>query len=429
VSDGLSMANESVYALNIGFGVPGSLIAGTQGHGVFALPLQAVELPASIPAPSGSAVQKAVLTANNGTWSGTAPFGYAYQWKRCTQSSGADASGATCSAISGATEKTYQVAALDVGKYLRVGVKAKDLVQATLSGERLSASVGPITAPPGFDPTPPSGFPKLLNSASAPWGTTMTVDTGGNWKSNGVTMATSFAYRWYRCELNQTGCVQLATTTPAYTTTTADVDHVVKATVIGTITDANNGNLTTSSVEKLAAVSGSVYEQTPSVVDAPLVVGPAFVGTVLQSTAGAWTGNNPTFTRRWLRCNDEGVQCGVTSPVVTTSTYPVTAADLGYTFRIEITAQVVDSFQARTKTVQSATSAVVTNESVVTPPDCTALHTAVTKAQQKVKAAQKALADAKKTGNKAKIKKAQKRLTAAKAALKKAKAAAAAGGC
>ena len=425
VSDGLSMANESVYALNIGFGLPGSLIAGTQGHGIFALPLQAVELPSSIPAPTGSPVQKAVLTANNGTWSGTAPFGYAYQWKRCTSSSGADASGATCSGISGATEKTYQVAALDVGKYLRVGVKAKDLVQATLSGERLSASVGPITAPPGFDPTPPSGYPKLNNQASAAWGQTMTIDTGGNWTSNGVTTATSFAYRWYRCELNQTGCVQLATTTPTYTTTTADVDHVVKAAVIGTITD---NNVTTSSVEKLAGISGSVYEQTPSVVDAPLVVGEAVVGTMLQSTAGAWTGNNPTFTRRWLRCNEDGVQCGVTSPVVTTSTYPVTADDLGYTFRIEITAQVVDSFQARTKTVESAPSAVVTNEPV-TPPDCTALHAAVVKAQQKVKAAQKALADAKKTHNKAKIKKAQKRLAAAKAGLKKAQAAAVAGGC
>jgi predicted hotdog family 3-hydroxylacyl-ACP dehydratase len=164
------------------------------------------------------------------------------------------------------------------------------------------------------------------------------------------------------------------------------------------------------------------------VVDAPLVVGPAFVGTVLQSTAGAWTGNNPTFTRRWLRCNDEGVQCGVTSPVVTTSTYPVTAADLGYTFRIEVTAQVVDSFQARTKTVQSVPSAVVANQPVG-PPDCTSLHAGVTKAQQKVATAQKALKAAKKSGKKAKIKKAQKNLSAAKAALKKAQAAAVAGGC
>ena len=422
VPDGLPMGNESVYSLNIGFGLPGALMAGTQGHGIFTLPLQPAAVPASIPAPSGSPVQKAVLTANNGTWGGTAPFAFAYQWKRCNQSSSADASGASCSNISGATEKTYQVAAADVGKYLRVGVRAKNLVLALLSGERLSASVGPVAAPAGFDPTPPSGFPKLLNKASAPWGQTMSIDTGGNWKSNGVTRTTSFAYRWYRCETNLTGCVLLPVTAASYTTTTADVDHVVKAGVIGTITD---GNVTTSSVEKLADVSGAVYEQTPSVVAAPKVVGPAFVGTPLQSTAGAWTGNNPTFTRRWLRCNDEGVQCGVTSPVVTTSTYPVTSADLGYTFRIEITAQVVDSFQTRTATAQSAPSAVVT----VAPPSCTVLDAAVAKAEEKVKAAKKALATAKKSGNKAKIAKAKKKLAAAKAALTKAQAAATAGGC
>lgn len=425
VADGLPMGNESVYSLNIGFGLPGALMAGTQGHGIFTLPLQAVEVPASIPAPSGAPVQKAVLTANNGTWGGTAPFAFAYQWKRCTQSSGADASGASCSNISGATEKTYQVTAADVGKYLRVGVRARNLVLALLSGERLSASVGPVAAPAGFDPTPPSTYPRLLNKASAPWGTTMTIDTGGNWKSNGVTMPTSFAYRWYRCETNLTGCALLPVSAASYQTTTADVDHVVKATVIGTITDANNGNVTTSSAEKLADVSGAVYEQTPSVVDAPRVVGTAYVGTQLQSTAGAWTGHNPTFARRWLRCNGEGVQCGVTSPVVTTSTYPVTAADLGYTFRIEVTAQVVDSFQTRTATVQSAPSAVVK----VAPPSCTVLDAAVAKAQQKVKAAKKALADAKKTGNKAKIAKAKKKLAAAKAALTKAQNAATAGGC
>ena len=316
----------------------------------------------------------------------------------------------------------------DVGKHLRVGIRANNLVLAALSDERLSASVGPIAAPPGFDPTPPNGFPQLLNKASAPWGQTMSVDTGGNWKSNGITMATSFAYRWYRCLTNETGCVLLPNTTSSYQTTTDDVDHVVKATVIGTITDANNSNVTTSSAEKLADISGAIYEQTPSVVDAPQVVGPAFVGTVLQSTAGAWTGNDPTFTRRWLRCNDEGLQCGVTSPAVTTPTYPVTAADLGYTFRIEVSATVVDSFQSRVGTVESVPSAVVTNEPVA-PPDCTAPDAAVASAQQKVKSAKKALAAAKKTHKSAKIKKAQKALAAAKAALTKAQTAATAAGC
>ena len=422
VADGLSMANEPVWALNIGFGLPGSLMAGTQGHGIFSLPLQAAEVPASIPAPSGSPVQNAVLTANNGTWAGSAPFGFAYQWKRCTQSSGADSSGATCSNIAGATSKTYQVVAADVGKYLRVGVRARNLVLAAFSAERLSGSVGPVAAPAGFEPTPPSTYPKLLNKTSAPWGQTLTIDTGGNWKSNGVTMMTTFAYRWYRCETNLTGCVLLPNTGVSYLTSVADVDHVVKATVIGTI---NDGGTVTSSPERLADISGAVYEQTPAVVGAPRVVGPASVGTKLQSTAGAWTGNNPTFTRRWLRCNASGLQCALTNPLVTTPTYLVRSADLGYTFRVEVTATVVDSFQARHGVTQTARSPQV----ALSPTACAALKAKVADAKRAVAAATKALKKAKLTHNAVKIRRAKKRLAAAKAALVKARAAYAAGYC
>ena len=178
-------------------------------------------------------------------------------------------------------------------------------------------------------------------------------------------------------------------------------------------------------------MSGAVYEQTPSVLDAPLVVRAGLRRDPnSQSTAGASKGNHPTFTRRWLRCNDEGVQCGVTSPVVTTSTYPVTAADLGYTFRIEITAQVVDSFQTRTKTVNSAP---VTRggRSMGLPdtPDCTAL---------KHRRGRPAEGEGRPEGTGRREEdrqqdqdqeKARKKLTAAKAALKKAQAAATAGGC
>ena len=225
-------------------------------------------MPASIPAPTGTPAEKAVLTASNGTWGGTAPFGYAYQWKRCTQSSSADASGSTCTSISGATGKTYQAVTADIGKHLRVGIRANNLVLAALSGERLSASVGPIAAPPGFDPTPPNGFPKPLNKASAAW--------VGLCRSTPAATGRATASRWRRASptggtaalTNGTGCVLLPNTTSSYETTTDDVDHVVKATVIGTITDANNSNVTTSSPEKLADISGAVYEQTPSAVDA-----------------------------------------------------------------------------------------------------------------------------------------------------------------
>ncbi len=268
---GIAMAQESVYSLNVGFGTPGSLMAGTQGHGIFTLPLSPVELPASIPAPNGSPVRNQILTANPGIWAGTGPFVYSYQWKRCTTSSAA-----TCSNISGETDRPYQIVQADVGKYLRVGIRATNLVQPGYSAEVLSDAVGPIAAPAGFEPTPPPNYPKLLNAASAPWGVTMTIDPSDDaterWRSNGFPMETTFQYFWYRCALNLSTCDLIPDATGiSYTTTVEDVDHVVEARVVGTIAG-------TKSPSRLAGDSGAVYERKPVNTAAPRVVGKPYVG-------------------------------------------------------------------------------------------------------------------------------------------------------
>jgi hypothetical protein len=98
------------------------------------------------PTVSGAAAEGATLTARNGTWSGSPAFRYA--WRRC------NASGGACSPIAGATSRTYETTAADVGSRLRVRVTATR--GRSVSSD--SAPTGTIAAAPPADP--PDGEPE-----------------------------------------------------------------------------------------------------------------------------------------------------------------------------------------------------------------------------------------------------------------------------
>src|ERR1700720_4693509 len=71
----------------------------------------------SAPTISGQAREGRTLTAATGTWTNS-PTGFTYQWQQC------DASGASCTALSGATSKTYTIAKGDADHTIRVAVTA-----------------------------------------------------------------------------------------------------------------------------------------------------------------------------------------------------------------------------------------------------------------------------------------------------------------
>ena len=74
----------------------------------------------SLPTISGTAQEGQTLSASSGSWGGTTPINYAYQWRLC------DKNGAGCANIGGADSSTYLVKHGDVGDTLRVRVTAKN---------------------------------------------------------------------------------------------------------------------------------------------------------------------------------------------------------------------------------------------------------------------------------------------------------------
>src|SRR5215207_7481321 len=81
------------------------------------------------------------LSADPGTWSGTAPVTYSFQWQDC---SGATA-GSSCSAIAGATGRTYTPTQRDVGYNLRVLVSATDAAVPPVTVQVASAAVASVS--------------------------------------------------------------------------------------------------------------------------------------------------------------------------------------------------------------------------------------------------------------------------------------------
>jgi hypothetical protein len=74
------------------------------------------------PSISGTLQNGQTLTADHGTWTGTQPIAFTYQWRRC------DSNGANCADIAGATSQAYTLTAADVGSTVQVEVTGSNSV-------------------------------------------------------------------------------------------------------------------------------------------------------------------------------------------------------------------------------------------------------------------------------------------------------------
>jgi hypothetical protein len=136
------------------------------------------------------------ITGSQGTWSGAAS--YSYQWYRCTSAALSETSltdstaPSGCSAISGATAISYVSTTTDIGKYLRLQVRARKTVGSDTNARWVyTASTAAVGRPPAVSTSAP---PKIVGS-TATRGKRLTAGKG-TWS---YTTGATYEYQWLRC--------------------------------------------------------------------------------------------------------------------------------------------------------------------------------------------------------------------------------------
>jgi len=172
----------------------------------------------SPPTISGTAQEGQTLKADPGTWSGSTPIDYSYQWRRC------GTGGANCSNIKNATDNIYTLASADVGHRLRVLVTA---VNNDGAGTAQSAATDVVKKAP---PQAPKNTKEPFITGTAQQDQTLTANQGG-WSGS---QPIQFAYRWRRCDNKGGDCVQTTVTAQTYTLGSDDVGHTLRVLVTAT---------------------------------------------------------------------------------------------------------------------------------------------------------------------------------------------------
>jgi acid phosphatase type 7 len=127
-----------------------------------------------LPVISGTTQVGQTLSATKGSWAGTTPMNFNYQWRRC------DGSGGACADLSGATSTTYTTKTEDLGTTLRFHVTATNSLGTAAAD---SAATAPITNVP-TTPPPTGGDPVIAAAGDIACDPTNSNFNAGNGTSN-----------------------------------------------------------------------------------------------------------------------------------------------------------------------------------------------------------------------------------------------------
>ncbi len=268
-------------------------------------------LPANtvLPSISGTDEQGKTLKASTGTWTGTEPFSYTYQWRSC------NSSGESCSNISGATKATHIPGHSEVGETLRVVVTASNIIGSTPATSSATSVITAATAPSN------TSLPSI--SGIVQNGQTLGVNVG-TW--SGSTPIT-YTYQWQSCNLQGKECHNIeGAIRPNYTVAIGDMETTLRVAV--TATNA------AGSAEATSAASAEAEAGAPSELEAPSISGDPNTGHALLADAGAWGGTETEVSYQWERCNATGGECASIEGA-TGSEYEL-ESEIGITLRLRV---------------------------------------------------------------------------------------------
>jgi RTX calcium-binding nonapeptide repeat (4 copies)/WD40-like Beta Propeller Repeat len=262
------------------------------------------------------------MSASVGTWSGTFPISYTFQWKRCDA---ADPVNGSCFVITGATSSSYTPAPADAGFRIRVAVSATNSDGRHTQNSEVTAPV--VAIPPKNTATPPitPGGTNVVDQ-------TLSVATG-TWSGS---TPIAFTYSWRRCDPVGTfaSCVPIVGANAAtYVPTVADIGFSLRVWITG----ANiAGSDTTITNHTFPIVDKPHFAPTATL--SPSIAGVALPGRQLTADIGVFKGDDPiAMSFHWYRCDAIGEACHAL-PGATKVVYHPSAADIGYTLRVFVSA-------------------------------------------------------------------------------------------